>query len=265
MGGAHTLILKLQPPTSPPPPSPSIRIYDTQRSVTVFQSAWLNEVVRKRCTVHDVPLGQYLVLPHYLVQVKSKKTHKLNKSCLTVSCNGNIYQHWIKISVLYREVSSIKPLPVQVCMSGDPFKTPEPAALMEVHRERGNRERGGEATNRSLSQLLAEREKRKESQLSCSTGKNTALKNSREFHGSQSGGDTEREGAGGGGGEVGKNSERGEGVRDMLALWDRLLELSQTTCLKGESSPLIYIPDGRFSVIDQKFSMWTHLNCWTRN
>lgn len=183
-----------------------------------------------------------------------------------MSYKCNIYQHWIKTSVLYKEVSSIRPLPVQVCMSGDPFKTPEPAALMEVHRERGNRERGGEPSNRSLSQLLAQREKRKESHLSCSTGKNTALKNSREFHGSQLEGDTEREGAGGGGGgEVGTTSERGEGVRDMLALWARLLQLSQTTCLKGKSSPLIYIPDKRFSVIDQKFSMWTHWNCWTRN
>ena len=45
------------------------RVYDTQPSVTVFQSAWVNDVIVKRCTIHDLPLGHYLVLPHYLVQV----------------------------------------------------------------------------------------------------------------------------------------------------------------------------------------------------
>ena len=49
--------------------SPYFRVYDTQPGVTVFQSVWVNEVLEKRCTVYDVPLGQYLVLPHYLVQV----------------------------------------------------------------------------------------------------------------------------------------------------------------------------------------------------
>lgn len=73
MGDPYTYI---ETPTPPPPPS--IRIYDTQHSVTVFQSAWLNEVVRKRCTLHDVPLGQYLVLPHYLVQVESEKNLQIN-------------------------------------------------------------------------------------------------------------------------------------------------------------------------------------------
>ena len=45
------------------------RVYDTQPGVTVFQPAWVNAVIVKRCTVHDIPLGQYLVLPHYLLQV----------------------------------------------------------------------------------------------------------------------------------------------------------------------------------------------------
>ena len=32
----------------------------------MFQSSWIHEVIMHRCSVHDVPLGQHLLLPHYL-------------------------------------------------------------------------------------------------------------------------------------------------------------------------------------------------------
>ena len=68
-------------------------------------------------------------------------------------------------------------------MSGDPFKTPQLATLMEVHRERSEGP-GAAATSMSLSQLLANREKRRGSQTLGlgSSGKLAALKNSREHH-----------------------------------------------------------------------------------
>ena len=51
------------------PPYAWRRVYDTQPGVVVFQSAWINRVLTEHCTVYDIPLGQYLVLPHFLVQV----------------------------------------------------------------------------------------------------------------------------------------------------------------------------------------------------
>ena len=43
------------------------RVYETQQDVAVFQSSWIHEVILQRCSIHDVPLGQHLLLPHYLV------------------------------------------------------------------------------------------------------------------------------------------------------------------------------------------------------
>ena len=130
-----------------------------------------------------------------------------------------------------------------MCSSGDPFKTPRLATLMQLHKERRGRSgSSGVATNTSLSQLLANREKRRESQHSHNSDNFTRLKNSREHHTSQvhlaqlEGGvergrhENERDGGV-------KISEGGEnvGVRDALAVWDQLLQQSQTTCLSSKS------------------------------
>ena len=60
-------------------------------------------------------------------------------------------------------------------MTGDPFRTPEPAALMERHRA----SQPGAVANRSLSQLLARREESRGQGGSEYEGRR--LRNSREF------------------------------------------------------------------------------------
>ena len=41
-------------------------MYESQQDVALFQSTWIREVVQSNCTIHDLALGQHLLLPHYL-------------------------------------------------------------------------------------------------------------------------------------------------------------------------------------------------------
>lgn len=34
--------------------------------MAVFNSSWIHVVIKNSCTIHDIPLGQHLVLPHHL-------------------------------------------------------------------------------------------------------------------------------------------------------------------------------------------------------
>ena len=41
-------------------------MYETQQDIALFQSTWIREVIQNSCTIHDIALGQHLLLPHYL-------------------------------------------------------------------------------------------------------------------------------------------------------------------------------------------------------
>ena len=137
-------------------------------------------------------------------------------------------------------------------MTGDPFKTPEPSALLEQHRRGAT---GGSPTApghagsvTDLSQLLARREKRKSAgsrrrkmkrdpQL-CREGEQ--LRNSRAYYSSDRVGERGREESCKeevkcGSGEAVCSTEtvvQREGVRG--AVWDTLLHCMKTTSLKGK-------------------------------
>lgn len=179
------------------------RVYETQPSVTVFQSAWVNDVISRRCTIHDLALGQYLVLPHYLVQVLPMVTCVVPRS-------------WS--------------LSLKVCVTGDPFRTPEPAALMEHHRA----SQPGVVGNRRLSQLLARREEsRGEGGGVCER----RLRNSREFlsqppnSGPSGGGESAcREGSKLCGSEEGGVVAGGK----SSDVWYKLMQCMKATCVQGQ-------------------------------
>ena len=119
-------------------------------------------------------------------------------------------------------------------MDGDPFKTPEPATLMELHREglsEDSEREGGGGEGTGLSRLLARREKRKEAGLNESR---TWLKNSRESHtlGSLDVGSL--------GGGVTSGGVREGGVKDVFAMWKHLMKHAETKIFSSKiTSPLL--------------------------
>lgn len=122
---------------------------------------------------------------------------------------------------------------MKICVTGDPFKTPEPAALMEQHRA----SQPAVAANTSLSQLLARREESREQGRSVGEGRDR-LKNSREFL-SQPPSEGERsacreeyklcvsE-------ESGAVVGGGDSTAATNSVWHKLVHHMKTTCIKGQ-------------------------------
>lgn len=109
-------------------------------------------------------------------------------------------------------------------MTGDPFKTPEPAALMERHRA----PQPEVAVNRSLSQLLARREE--------SRGLRRRLRNSREFlsqspKSGPSGREEREESKLCASEEGGAVAERSSGTDDV---WHKLMQYAKATSVRGQ-------------------------------
>lgn len=67
------------------------RVYETQQDIAVFRSSWIHEVLQHSCTIHDIPLGQHLLLPHYLAPVTpphpSTSIHTTKHESLTSAGN----------------------------------------------------------------------------------------------------------------------------------------------------------------------------------
>lgn len=58
-------------------------MYETQQDIAVFQSSWIHSVIQNRCTIHDVPLGQHLLLPHFLSTRENGSPPFTLRSCVT--------------------------------------------------------------------------------------------------------------------------------------------------------------------------------------
>ena len=71
-----------------------VRAYETQQDVAVFNSSWIHAVTKNSCTIHDVPLGQHLVLPHHLFPGETGSPRATLRCVANHACLTNTGNEW---------------------------------------------------------------------------------------------------------------------------------------------------------------------------
>ncbi len=54
------------------------RLYDDpQEQIVVVKSSWIEEVLQRQCSVHDVVLGKHLLTPHFMIGLYPPPSRRL--------------------------------------------------------------------------------------------------------------------------------------------------------------------------------------------